>query len=435
MFQGEHTYFKKAWLLIIFFLLLFPTLQSKYKVFQFQKLNGSFPQTERPVFSKESWLKGDYQTQLRHFLAENIGFKNALIRFNNQLLFSLFKQANANSVIVGKQNYIYEESYIDSYLGNDFIGDSAVKEKVRKLKSVKDSLKKKNISLILVIAPGKGHFYPEYIPDRFINGDSLKTNYEAFLPELTKHEIPYIDFNDFFKQSKKIADYPLYPQAGIHWSSYGVVSVMDSMIKFIEREKAIRLPQLRVKDTEISSLPKEADNDGEKGMNLLTNFSTETLAYPSIEFEKKDAEKVKSLVIADSFYWMLYGKGFSAEVFDDGQFWFYNEQIYQPSIGFNKDVEDLKFKTDEVEKNDIVVLLQTEASLFRLGFGFIEAVYEEYTDVELIYKRKVNKYRNDILNNPEWLNKIKESAEKENRKLEEEISLHAKYMVSIESNN
>lgn len=435
MSRGVNKYIKKFWLLMILFILLLPSVQSKFKIVQFQKLEGSFKKLERPVFSKSDWLDGSYQSRYRNFTAENVGFKNPLIRLHNQLLLSLFKQANANSVIVGKKNYIYEESYIDSYLGVDFIGDSAILEQVRKLKSVRESLQKKNIELMLVIAPGKGHFYPEHIPDRFKSRRGLKTNYEAFLPELAKNQIPFIDFNRLFIQNKETAKYPLYSQAGIHWSSYGVITVMDSLIKFVEKVKGVTLPQLEVKDTLISNIPKEADNDGEKGMNLLFNFSKETLAYPTINFKPSDAPKIKSMVIADSFYWMLYGKGFSSEVFDDGQFWYYNEQIYQASNKGSREVGELDFITHEVEKSDIVILMLTEANLFRLGFGFVEQLYDEYTQLDLIYEGKVEKYRKDILNNPEWLENIKKSAAKEGRGLEDEITLHAKYMVSIESNN
>ena len=61
--------------------------------------------------------------------------------------------------IVGKDNYLYEESYIKAYLGDDFIGEKKIFNTAQKLKAVQDTLKSNHIDLIVVLAPGKGTFF------------------------------------------------------------------------------------------------------------------------------------------------------------------------------------------------------------------------------------------------------------------------------------
>ena len=81
--------------------------------------------------------------------------------------------------------------YIKSFYGVGFLGDKKIEKKVNKLKSVQDTLKKLNIDLIVVIAPGKGLFYPEYIPEDYLTGDSTKTSYKSYIKSFKKNKISY----------------------------------------------------------------------------------------------------------------------------------------------------------------------------------------------------------------------------------------------------
>src|SRR5690606_30484493 len=147
---------------ILVILLLMPMVEQKFTFFELSPLNGSFVIHEKPKFSPESWFSGNYQSNLEAYVNQAIGFKNLFVRVYNQIYFSLFNNARANGVIVGEENYLFEESYIKAYVGSDFIGEQKIEEKIRKLKSINDTLNKKKIKLIVVFAPGKGSFYPEY---------------------------------------------------------------------------------------------------------------------------------------------------------------------------------------------------------------------------------------------------------------------------------
>ena len=55
---------------------------------------------------------GVYQKRLDNKLASDFGFRSLLIKINNQLNFSLFNKVNAKGVIAGKENYLFETTYI-----------------------------------------------------------------------------------------------------------------------------------------------------------------------------------------------------------------------------------------------------------------------------------------------------------------------------------
>ena len=66
-------------------------------------------------------------------------------------------------VVIGKENYLYEKGYIDAFFGVDFIGHDSIAISAYKLKMIQDTLAKLNKTLLIILAPGKGDFFPEYI--------------------------------------------------------------------------------------------------------------------------------------------------------------------------------------------------------------------------------------------------------------------------------
>jgi hypothetical protein len=91
--------------LIVLLLLTIPGLQGRYRLVHEPPLNGAFEIVEKPSFKNftvESWLNGSFQDDFNLKLEQNIGFRNILVRINNQLAFSLYGKGNAEGVVVGK---------------------------------------------------------------------------------------------------------------------------------------------------------------------------------------------------------------------------------------------------------------------------------------------------------------------------------------------
>ncbi|MFM7981698.1 MAG: hypothetical protein ACKPKO_20505, partial [Candidatus Fonsibacter sp.] len=78
-----------------------------------------------------------------------------------------FNQIRVNGFVVGKENYIFSESYIFSAFGDDFIGEEKIKTQMQKAKVVQDSLKRHGVDLLLVFAPGKGEYCQEFVEDKY----------------------------------------------------------------------------------------------------------------------------------------------------------------------------------------------------------------------------------------------------------------------------
>src|SRR3989339_457376 len=312
-------YQKKGQKQILFSFLLclicIPFLYENMEFIDFRPLAGVYSITTKPEFKIKEWFDGNYQVNYEKYIEHNLGLRNILVRIKNQIDYSFFNLSNADKVIVGKEGYLYEKNYIDAYLGNDFVGESAISDKVRKIKEVQKVLKEKNIDLVVALLPGKASFYPEYIPARFDQSKKISMNYDWILKRSYDAGINVIDLAGYLLSMKQNGQYPLIPKTGIHWSYYGMTFCADTLIKYMENLREIKLPQIEWSENEVSENPRDPDNDLGDLMNLLWDIPFPPLAYPKISFNTDGKVKPKVLIVGDSYYWNLQNAGIIENVF------------------------------------------------------------------------------------------------------------------------
>ena len=113
-------------------LLILPAIQQYTGFIPEKPLKGAIAKPEVPVLSLKTWFDVSFQESYDDYLEQGIGFRPTLIRINNQIAFSLFDTALANSVIIGKDNYLFELNYIKAYEGIDFAGYEKIRDQVEK---------------------------------------------------------------------------------------------------------------------------------------------------------------------------------------------------------------------------------------------------------------------------------------------------------------
>lgn len=376
--NAEKSHRIKVWFFrIILIILIIPLVQQLFPLVEIKPLGGYVHIIEKPVFSKADWLDEKYQIDFEKYENQNFGFRNIFVRINNQIDYSVNNIAHANEVVVGRDGYLYEDKYIKEYFGLNYVGDQKIVEMTAKLKKVQDTLKKLNKDMIVVLAPGKATYHPEFIPEKLIVEKGM-TNYAAYVQEFTNNGINYVDFNKWFLEMKPKVKYPVYGKCGIHWSKYAELLAADSLVNYFHKNGYESISRIVVDEIIVNKKNVEGDYDIGDGMNLLFEMDVYPMAYPRFHMtENPKAHNPKVLVVADSYYWGMYNSGISSNIFNNGKFWFYNEQIFPDSYESPKKVADIHIQ-EEVEKNDAVILLTTDANLYKLGFGFIDQLYEKY---------------------------------------------------------
>lgn len=341
-----------------------------------KSLRGAIVESEKPIFYFDSLNSGAFQEKYEVYFNEKFGFRSSFIRLHNQIKYSFFNKAQANGVVIGKNDFLYEYQYISAYYGYDYVGVDSIQSIIQRLKYVQETLESMNKTLIIVLAPGKGSYYPEYFPDscKSIVG---KTNYADYIIELKKQKLNTLDLKKWFLSNKKISKYPLFPKYGIHWSKYGQFKAMFKMVEFIENKANIKYPEIEITEIEVTTENKDGDYDIGEALNLMFQKASFPMAYPKFKIKYSERNTHKTTFIADSYYWGLFNSGFSEKVFANGKFWFYNNEVYPDHYKKPTLAADIDFKK-EIAENEVIVLMTTDANLGRFPFGFSELFIKHF---------------------------------------------------------
>ena len=366
---------------IVGLLFLLPFVQEKiYPLYHPEPLKGAIVESIHPDLSVANWFDGSYQDSLEHYFNDHFGFRSTLVRANNQVQFSLFRRAKANSVIVAKDNYLFEENYLLATCGLDYQGAKEIEHMATSLAEAAKILLRDSIQLLTVLAPGKGTYCKEFIPERYLAFQKDSTNYESLRDALQQHGLEVLDFQEWFLEMKDTTSSPLFPRCGIHWSSWGQFIAADSLVGRIEQITRKKLPHFILDSSTVQDENVNMDYDMGEGLNLLWPVKAFPLRYPHWHISpREESDSVKVLVIADSYYWGLFNIGVSRDLFSNGRFWYYNEQVFPDSYQGQLMTRDLDYMA-ELRKYDVVVLLFTDANLSRFPYGFpdkvLKAVHE-----------------------------------------------------------
>jgi hypothetical protein len=424
--QDKQKILKWSWIFIVVALSL-PLLQGVTKVISIRNLDGAITELPEPTWSSANWFSGVFQDNALPYLNEQIGFYPIFIRINNEAQYRLANVANAKGVVEGKDKYLYEVNYIRAYTGTDFIGDKQIKEKVALFQQFSDSVAKLGKQVLIVLAPGKASYFPEFLPEGMASIKKLNANYEGYKTELKESTVPFIDAHQWFRSMKDTSQYPLFPKCGIHWSRYGQYLMLDSLSKYLNTINPGSAPRVILDEVNWSNKNLYSDYDLGKGMNMLSQFPVFPMAYPEFHFSQPTKPKKKAIVVADSYYWGLQSSNVSLNYFNEGEFWYYNKEIHFTN-GKNKQFIDATTQvSDKIKDVDLFIFLSTDANLYRFPFDFFKKL-KRATNLQLI--KAIEKNIKRIKEDPRWLKNVAEKAKKKGISLEEAIYLDARYLAT-----
>lgn len=392
---------------------------------------------EKPKFSTASWLDGSYQAAEEDYNNDHWAYKEKMVRLNNQFYFQAFNQIRVNGFVLGKENYVFSESYIFSAFGDDLMPEQKVKTLLEKAKVLQDTLKKKGIDLLLVYAPGKGASCKEFIENKYVH-PIKNTNHNLYANNSKNLGLNYLDLYAYFEKLKPTSPYPLFPKFGHHWSYYGECLAVDTIIKHIEKLHRCDMPFIFWPKIDVVDTARSRDADVLKSMNLNSNPEQNMkLAYPQIQFENDSLKNTtRVLTISDSYWYGPVYMGIGQACFANGQFWYYaNRVVPSPRPGEKVEVWELDLKK-EIESNQVIMILYSDGNLPMFGNTFIDDAYEMYTSPKTYYPRaeknkQVQVYAKQVRETPALLKKSTQKSNDFRIPLDSAIKLDAMKMAGF----
>lgn len=422
--------FPKYFLAVIIALVLFvPMVQMKLKLKDHQTLEGGITIAQKPEFKKENYWNLTWQEEFGKYINDNFGFRTWYVKLINQLRYSIFNYSKAPGVVVGKDGELFIESYIDDYIGKNFLGNSKIQETVSKIKTLQDSLSTRGKDLIVIFTPGKASFYPELIPDYYLSKKKDSTNYSIYAKALQNQKVNFIDLNKWFFENKNNFKHNVYPKYGTHWNHFGMTVALDSIIKYIEHKRNINIPDLTYNTINYNSKLKGNDFDIGVLMNLITPIQKDANPYPI--YKIKDGEgytKPDVLVVGDSYWWCMVGENLPKQFFREDEYWFYNKDVVFQNNQQKDKVKELNLSSSLAQR-DVVLLMATEATFYMFPYGFVDNAYKLYCNDN---SKRLNEIKTNIKDNNDWYNSLLKKAEENKVSIDKQVQLDAEYILSEE---
>lgn len=426
MIRVQHHTFKKGLFILLIVMMILPAIQARYKIIPEGKLTGAFETTDPPDFANytnTSWMSGDFQTNFNNRLEHNIGFRNELVRVHNQIDFSLYNKANAEGVVVGKHNILFEEDYIKEYLGMYFVGENVWEKKAHQLKKVQDTLQAMGKQLLIVFEPSKASIYPEYFPRQYDRTPKRPSNYEAMKHYFGEAGLQVLDLDHFFLNLKSHQKAPLFTGGGTHWSYYGAALAADTTLKMM-RKLGLNVPELSIGTLSTSDTIRHPDNDIWLAMNLIKPLSQKQPLYPQLNYKQAGGTKPSVLIVGDSFYFNWLNDNIPLNSFSNCEFWYYNASItrcdYSP--GGNASDRDL---LQEVLSHDVIMIMITGRFHHAFAWIFDEEIYDIFYPG---YRDPVWTYSNSLRSYGDEFSRLYKDAGIKNISLQERIEKEASYL-------
>lgn len=399
-------------------------------------LTGLVISNEKPKLSAATWFSGSFQAETDDYNNDHWALKESMVRLNNQFYYAAFNQIRVNSFVIGKEDYLFSESYIFSAFGDDLLPEEKVTTLLQKAKVVQDTLRKKGIDLLLVYAPGKGSYCKEFVEDKYVH-PVKNTNHRLFVTNSQKLGLNYLDLLTEFEAMKATAPYPLFPKFGHHWSNYGECIAVQKIISSIEKLHQCNLPDLVWDTVIVTDTARSRDADVLKSMNLYKDPPQNMkLAYPEARFVDSLQSTTRVLTISDSYWYGPVYMGIGEACFNKGQFWYYcNKVVPSPKPGEKVEVWELDLKK-EIESNQVIMLLYSDGNLPGFGNNFIPDAYELYTSPATYYaraekNRQVQQYAKQVRENPVLLKKSTQKSKDLQIPLDSAIRLDAMKMAGF----
>ena len=368
--------------LLMVFLFSF-MIQEHFKPFKTKELMGYFMKPNKPQFRWEWYKNGYFQEHLEKYITNNYGFREPIIRLYHQYCWDLFGKEYVSYIYSGKERWLYYGHNIEDYYGTEMYqwypdaeaAREGYEQEVRLMNKVKGILDEYDVTLLTFIAPSKSIIYPEYLPRREHDTTTLNAR-EYFIKRFAETDMPCFDMNEYFLRMKDTCSFYLFPPTGDHWN-FSCVYATDSLLRFMEQQRHIRLPQIEYGNEYLSECrigdPMNRDLEGELNLMRPIRFDHKFDYKERDYWLTSDSTTVKpsALFIGNSFLLRTMAYIPPQEVFSDFQFWYYNRVVYQDVDKIIDSVNTLD-RLDYLLDADYIVWFSSSSQMYRATEGFAE---------------------------------------------------------------
>lgn len=191
--------------------------------------------------------------ELGTYFEDHFAFRLELVSADAEIQSKIFQVSNADSVIAGRNGWLYYASTADDYLGKNTMSERGIKNIAHNLSLVQQYVEEHGAKFIFTVPPNKNTLYGENMPYYLQHKISSSKNITLLEKQLENDNISYCSLVSLFQNQEEV----LYLKRDSHWNNKGAVLVYNALLEQagVAHDRYEGMPALRLK-TEYGDLCK-----------------------------------------------------------------------------------------------------------------------------------------------------------------------------------
>lgn len=226
------------------------------------KTMAAFP----AVRQEDGSLNLSFFDEFEDWFEEHFAFRNELVYADAKIQTAAFRVSNVDSVIYGREGWLYYTSTLEDYLGEDVMSDREIYNLAHNLLLVSDYVKARGCDFLLTIPPNKNTLYGENMPWYDSGKVDERHNIDLLAPELKTLGVPYANLTELFRAEDEV----LYLKRDSHWNNRGALLAYNCLMD------TLGYPH---DDYAEISVSRAKDEDGDLNRMLYTLYGEKELNY------------------------------------------------------------------------------------------------------------------------------------------------------------
>lgn len=394
IYRGLYCYIIILILTIPFAITLLNFMSSRFLsgfiIFNELELSGVSDTVLKPSVSLSAVRSGEFQSDFEEYFKYKLATRKLLSRLYNQILYTIFNSTDSSSIVVGKENYLYETAYPQAYL-TEVTGaeEESLAKKFEELAELKHLLNERGVALIVRMSPTKAEHYPEYLPmayNRFIrmkhNGEYRPNWYQVFTKEIAKTDIPYYDRYDLIQDMMRDG-HVLFTKGGTHWTLAPITEYINGLNTYMEKLLNMKIGRMIV-ESESNIVGRMGIGTDSDIWDICWNalYAKPNYLSPNIKFNVQTGEFMPRILnVGQSFstilLYAIYIDHIPPPIWSETYFSWYNGRvIHYPSSSGSPYGEQISEKTDDFDlylNMDVIMIefLENTAYPYSTQFDFV----------------------------------------------------------------
>lgn len=193
---------------------------------QMEKAVGNEQLASFPELRKED---GNFNTgilnEFADYFADHFGFRHEMITLNDWLTETAFKTLDSNSVLLGKDSWLFYKSTLEDYTGTNLFTARQSYAAAHVLGLMQEYCEQNGIDFCFTIAPNKNSMYSSQMPARY--AAASVRNAQLLKQQMEQQNVRYMDLFEVLSNSKE----QLYYRLDSHWNMRGAQLAAQALLK------------------------------------------------------------------------------------------------------------------------------------------------------------------------------------------------------------